>query len=305
MALPRSFLHILLFLQSVFLYWAVLRLRDTAERCRSTSAEGKRKAEIGALGVGLDVKRPLYIVTPTYTRPTQLPDLTRLANTLRLVPGVHWLVSEDRNSTTKAVAELLQASGLQFTQLAAARPQELVGKVIGRGVFNRRAALSWIREHGSDEGVIYFADDDNSYDTRIFEEIRKTQGVSVFPVGLVLKYGVSSPILRDGRVNGFYDAFQAGRKFAMDMAGFAVSVQLLRSRPEATFPAQVSYLEEGFVRSLGVSREELEPRADHCTRVWVWHTRTEKAHAPKLEHLHEGDYGDTNLPELYSRLYAT
>ena len=38
------------------------------------------------------------------------------------------------------------------------------------------------------------------------------RGVSVFPVGLVLKYGVSSPILRDGRVTGFYDAFQAGRK---------------------------------------------------------------------------------------------
>ena len=112
-------------------------------------------------------------------------------------------------------------------QLAAARPQELVGKVIGRGVFNRshythytrvtliiiihktdcsqgsfafnfsppflflsvkfpflslwrRAALSWIREHGSDQGVIYFADDDNSYDTRIFEEIRKTQWVLAF-----------------------------------------------------------------------------------------------------------------------------
>ena len=61
---------------------------------------------------------PLYIVTPTYTRPTQLADLTRLANTLRLVEGVHWLVSEDRNTTTRAVGELLEASGLAHTQVS-------------------------------------------------------------------------------------------------------------------------------------------------------------------------------------------
>ena len=75
---------------------------------------------------------------------------------------------------------------------------------------------------------------------RIFEEIRQTEKVSVFPVGLILKYGVSSPIVRDGHVVGFYDAFQAGRKFAMDMAGFSVSVKLFKSRPDATFPAKVS-----------------------------------------------------------------
>ena len=92
--------------------------------------------------------------------------------------------------------------------------------------------------------MIYFADDDNSYDVRIFEEIRCTARVSVFPVGLVLKYGVSAPIVRDGAVTGFYDAFQAGRVFAMDMAGFAVSVKLFKSRPKATFPAKVSLLEE-------------------------------------------------------------
>ena len=77
----------------------------------------------------------------------------------------------------------------------------------------------------------------------------------------------------------------------MDMAGFAVSVRLLRARPEATFPAkvscrvritiqdfaltaleslsfvQVSYLEEGFVRSLGVERGDLQPLAHQCTKV--------------------------------------
>ena len=81
--------------------------------------------------------RPLYIVTPTYTRATQQADLTRLANTLRLVPGVHWLVAEDANTTSEAVRDLLSASKLTYTQLAASRPAELIGKVIGRGVFNR------------------------------------------------------------------------------------------------------------------------------------------------------------------------
>lgn len=109
---------------------------------------------------------------------------------------------------------------------------------------SRRAALDWIREYGEDDGVIYFADDDNSYDVRIFEEIRNTELVSVFPVGLILKYGVSSPIVKNGKVTGFYDAFQAGRQFAMDMAGFAVSVKLFKSRPKATFPAKVGDIKD-------------------------------------------------------------
>ena len=81
-------------------------------------------------------------------------------------------------------------------------------QIIQRHFLFRRAALDWIRTHGESDGVIYFADDDNSYDVRIFEEIRRTQLVSVFPVGLILKFGVSSPIVRDNRVTGFYDAFQ-------------------------------------------------------------------------------------------------
>ena len=67
---------------------------------------------------------------------------------------------------------------------------------------------------------------------------------------------------------------------------------------------KVSFLEEGFVRSLGVTREELEPLAEECTKVWVWHTRTEKAAAPKLEHIANNNWEDTNLPQLYSNLYA-
>ena len=40
-----------------------------------------------------------------------------------------------------------------------------------RGVSNRMAALDWIRRNGIKSGVLYFADDDNTYDIRIFEEV--------------------------------------------------------------------------------------------------------------------------------------
>ena len=132
----KGLIHVLLFVQSVFLYYAVLRLRETSQ-CVLPRHSGPERARHQQPGLSA---RPLYVVTPTYSRPTQLADLTRLANTLRLVPGVHWLLAEDSNTTSPAVTELLTASGLSFTQLAALRPPELLGKVIGRGVFNR---LEW------------------------------------------------------------------------------------------------------------------------------------------------------------------
>ncbi len=42
----------------------------------------------------------------------------------------------------------------------------------------------------SNPAVTYFADDDNTYDLRIFKEIRKTKGISMFPVGLLRPAGV-------------------------------------------------------------------------------------------------------------------
>ena len=39
-----------------------------------------------------------------------------------------------------------------------------------RGVSNRMAALEWLRKNAKD-GVFYFADDDNTYDYRLFAEV--------------------------------------------------------------------------------------------------------------------------------------
>ena len=44
-----------------------------------------------------------------------------------------------------------------------------------RGVAGRNTALRWIVENAEDEGVIYFADDDNAYDLRLFQEVELIQ----------------------------------------------------------------------------------------------------------------------------------
>ena len=59
-------------------------------------------------------------------------------------------------------------------------------------------------------------------------QMRYTKKVSMWPVGLVTKVGLSSPVLNDqGVVVDFFDGWIANRKFPVDMAGFAVSVQLV------------------------------------------------------------------------------
>lgn len=58
-------------------------------------------------------------------------------------------------------------------------------------------------------------------------QIRTVEKVGMWPVGLITHFGVSSPVVRDGRVTGFYDGWVANRKYAVDMAGFAVSVDTI------------------------------------------------------------------------------
>lgn len=56
--------------------------------------------------------------------------------------------------------------------------------------------------------------------------MQTTEKVTMWPVGLVTDLGVSSPIVKNGRVVGFYDGWNGQRKFPVDMAGFAINLQL-------------------------------------------------------------------------------
>lgn len=61
------------------------------------------------------------------------------------------------------------------------------------------------------------------------------------------------------------------------MAGFAINLDLILSKTEATFSYKmVKGLQESEFLGYFTTMAELEPLADKCTKVYVWHTRTEK-----------------------------
>lgn len=100
--------------------------------------------------------------------------------------------------------------------------------------------------------------------------MRHIRKVGMWPVGLISKYGVSSPIVANGTINGFYDGWIGGRKYPIDMAGFAVSVKFLLSRPKAEMPFKAGYEEDGFLRSLDpLDMKEIDLLASNCTEVGI------------------------------------
>lgn len=60
---------------------------------------------------------PLYIITPTYRRPEQLAEITRLGYTLKHVPNLFWLVIEDAAFPTPLVTRQLKRIGVPFEHL--------------------------------------------------------------------------------------------------------------------------------------------------------------------------------------------
>lgn len=100
--------------------------------------------------------------------------------------------------------------------------------------------------------------------------MEKVQKVGVWPVGLVGGLMVEKPICDNitNKVIGFNAAWKPDRPFPLDMAGFAINVQLLLENKAAlfSFDVQGGYQESEILGQI-VTRDELEPLADCCTKV--------------------------------------
>uniref|UniRef100_A0A5K3EMD1 Galactosylgalactosylxylosylprotein 3-beta-glucuronosyltransferase n=1 Tax=Mesocestoides corti TaxID=53468 RepID=A0A5K3EMD1_MESCO len=232
----------------------------------------------------------IYVLTATYHRLVQIPELTRMCHTLLHISKIHWVVIEDADIASVRLRRFLEQCGVSFTLLAIKTPPEQVlppGQPswrYARGVAQRNRGLQWLRETlkpGHDEGVVYFADDDNTYSLRLFNEIRTTKRASTWPVafvGRLLWEGCVTKPDHPDVIDHMQTIFKPWREFPIDMAGFAINLRLILSHPDAIFIANPNYygmLESTFLKKLGLRNfSDLEPKADGCRRILVWHTQT-------------------------------
>lgn len=228
--------------------------------------------------------RMIVVVTPTYKRMTRIADLLRMANTLSHVKDLHWIVVEDGNKTIPAVQDILERTGLPYTYMA----HKTANGYPRRGWYQRTMALKFIRSNTSQilgkdhsEGVLYFGDDDNSYDIRLFTEyIRNVKALGIWAVGLVGGTVVEAPKVVNGKVTAFNVKWNPKRRFAVDMAGFAVNLKVVLNS-DAVFGTSCKRgggaPETCLLEDMGLEREDIEPfgyEKEKDREIFVWHTKT-------------------------------
>ncbi|CAI8034522.1 Galactosylgalactosylxylosylprotein 3-beta-glucuronosyltransferase 2 [Geodia barretti] len=230
------------------------------------------------------------MITPTYARLTQKSDLTSVCLTVMHVRKLVWIVVEDSDTRTYLVAKLLARCKVSSVHLNVVTPDYYKhDKWKPRGVLQRNAGLSWIRDHHSIDncsGVVYFGDDDNSYDLRVFEEMKETKGVSVWPVAFSGGVKIEGPLCKDGVIDKWHSGWGSERPFPIDMAGFAIHLCLLMRNPKVLIGrdrqnrlSKPGYLESNLLEQL-VDKDLLECRGPPDEAI-VWHVKTAEPDIPR------------------------
>lgn len=100
--------------------------------------------------------------------------------------------------------------------------------------------------------------------------MEKINVIGVWPVGLVGGLMVERPICDNitKKVVGFNAVWKPDRPFPMDMASFALNLKVILDKKDAFFSYQAkSGYQETMLLQQMVTRDQLEPLADCCTKV--------------------------------------
>lgn len=204
--------------------------------------------------------------------------------------NLHWIIVEDEDHKTTLITDFISRipNAITVTHLNEKTPlfdklaEDDPSWLKPRGVQQRNKAIKHMLDNfGNDKsGKVYFMDDDNTYDLRVFDEIRKIKDgtIGVWPVGIVGKLRYEGPVCENGIVKSWFTAWKPDRPFPLDMAGFAIPLQNFVTHPNAEFKQKVprGYQESQILTGLGFTKENTVGLANDCRDVLVWHTRTEK-----------------------------
>lgn len=290
---------------------------------RNETLKANVSSEIMFLEEDIPPKPLLILVTPTHNRAAQQLHMQKVVNVLRLLPPpILWVVVEAAEKTEETAEILNRSAGrclvtgiatkcttVNYVHIASGHPPD--NPRFTRGVGQRNTALEYI-ESKRIKGIVYFMDDDNVYTPMLFEEFRKIQRkVGVLPVGLLwakeyvatVPWRQASPAVERAlvepdetgapKVYG-WETFEwslkaepgKGRKYQLDMAGFAFNSELLwtptdnvTGKPEhpLRFISKPAWIETLFLDKLVTGVHELEPLADNCQDVYIWHVKFESA----------------------------
>lgn len=174
----------------LLLPWALLALLALHADRRAPPAAAAPGPAPRPLGRQQEELPVIYAITPTYSRPVQKAELTRLANTFRQVARLHWVLVEDAAARTELVSRFvagLARAGPPCTHLHVPTPPRYKRPGQPRATEQRNAGLAWIRQRHprpppaaaapqQPRGVLFFADDDNTYSLELFHEVRPGGG---------------------------------------------------------------------------------------------------------------------------------
>ena len=135
----------------------------------------------------------IIFVTPTYKNHKRVFFISECIKVFSNIQNLIWILCEDANSIDIEINEILSKSGITYKYLS-------FGPTKDKGNEQRNFCYEYIVNNNIN-GIIYNADDDNEYDIKLFDEIKKTKNISIFPVGNLGPNGIERPIIQNGKIN--------------------------------------------------------------------------------------------------------
>jgi len=206
------------------------------------------------------MENKIIICTPTYNRPYRYNFINRAANVFNKLENILWIVVEDNNVIDETVQKILTKANLNFIYYP-------IGPTRKYGMAQWNSALEYINTNNI-TGTVYCTGDDNYWDLKIFDKIRPTKNISIFPVGNIGPEGIEKAILNEEGKFVKWSANGLNRRFPVDFNGFAFNSEILKKIKRPYWFHEGRSGESTFLEKFIKNENEFEFVSKKC---YVWH----------------------------------